>query len=401
MKAGLERVSSSLAAAPFAGMVGMEGCAIALTIMAKTVLSGGMVNRMVMSPYVFVVYVNALGTLFLFPFSFLYHRSWWLGSGGGKNNEILEEKQQLQQQQQQQPVFPLLVRYFFMGFTGIALSQNLAFMGLVYSSPIVVCAMGLLIPAFSSVLDVLLGGRAIKSTDWSTSTFKFKLIGTLISAVGAITVVTYKGPYIREARPSPSPHLQQKQHRFVFYSLADADSWAAGCLLLAASSLCVSIWNFLQSDTVKRNPKVMEVASCYNLAGTVQCAMFAWIVERDLGAWKIKLVGLESMVILVTAVFGSIIRSSVHIWSARAKGSLYVAMFQPFRIVWATFFGVSFFVNGLHYGSVIGTVVCGMGYYTILWGRIKEDEGRKVYADDVKCSSDNRAPLLVKDNSQV
>lgn len=54
--------------APFTVMVIMEGCTIALTIMAKTVMSRGM------SPFVFVVYTNALGTLILLPFSFLYHR---------------------------------------------------------------------------------------------------------------------------------------------------------------------------------------------------------------------------------------------------------------------------------------------------------------------------------------
>lgn len=54
--------------APFTVMVIMEGCTIALTIMAKTVMSRGM------SPFVFVVYTNALGTLILLPYSFLYHR---------------------------------------------------------------------------------------------------------------------------------------------------------------------------------------------------------------------------------------------------------------------------------------------------------------------------------------
>lgn len=54
--------------APFVVMVIMEGCTIALTIMAKTAISGGM------SPFVFVLYTNALGSIILFPCSFLFHR---------------------------------------------------------------------------------------------------------------------------------------------------------------------------------------------------------------------------------------------------------------------------------------------------------------------------------------
>ncbi|CAN1311060.1 WAT1-related protein At1g70260 [Linum perenne] len=357
-------------------MVGMEGCTIALTIMTKTVISA------TMSPFVFVVYTNVLGTLFLFPFSWVYHRS------SSSLGAVI--------------ILPLIVRYFFMGFTGIALAQNLAFMGLVYSSPIVVCAMGLLTPAFSFILDILLRTSKTVDFDWSKSTVRFKLIGTLVSVMGAVIVQLYKGPYIREAA-SHSRHLEAKRHRFVFYSLAD-DSWTIGCLMLAASSFCVSVWNNIQMDTVKRHPEVMKVASFYSLAGTIQCAIFASIMERDINAWKLNLHSMEFLVIFL-AIFGSVIRSGAHIWSARAKGGLYASMFQPFRIVWATFFGVGFFVNGLHYGSVIGTVVCGMGYYAILWGKIKEDEGRrKGYGRSSSAHSSvdsHKVPLLIKDDSQV
>ncbi|CAN1852764.1 WAT1-related protein At1g70260 [Linum perenne] len=381
---------------PFVGMVGMEGCTIALTIMTKTVLSGGSTTTLkgngvttsttTMSPFVFVVYTNVLGTLFLFPFSWVYHRT--SSSLGAVISEGDEKGSQ------RRPFWPLLVRYFLMGFTGIALAQNLAFMGLVYSSPIVVCAMGLLTPSFSFILDILLRASKTVDFDWSKSTVRFKLIGTLVSIMGAVIVQLYKGPYIREAA-SHSRHLEAKRHRFVFYSLAD-DSWTIGCLMLAASSCCVSVWNNIQMDTVKRHPEVMKVASFYSLAGTVQCAIFASIMERDINAWKLNLHSMELLVIFLAAIFGSVIRCGAHIWSARAKGGLYASMFQPFRIVWASFFGIGFFVNGLHYGSVMGTVVCGMGYYAILWGKIKEDEGRrKGY------SRSHKVPLLIKDDSQV
>lgn len=54
---------------PFVSMVIMEACTIALTIMAKTAITGGM------SPFVFVVYTNAFGSILLLPFSFFFHRN--------------------------------------------------------------------------------------------------------------------------------------------------------------------------------------------------------------------------------------------------------------------------------------------------------------------------------------
>lgn len=50
---------------PFIVMVIMEGCTIGLTIFAKTAITNGM------SPFVFIVYTNALATIVLFPSSFL------------------------------------------------------------------------------------------------------------------------------------------------------------------------------------------------------------------------------------------------------------------------------------------------------------------------------------------
>ncbi|OMO89910.1 Drug/metabolite transporter [Corchorus olitorius] len=131
---------------PFMAMVTMEGCTIALTILAKTALTGGL------SPFVFVVYTNAVGSFLLLPFSFLYHR-----------NQRIE---------QSLFSFPLLVRIFFLGLTGIAISQNLAFVGLSYSSPIVVCAMGLLFPSLSFLLSIFLS-----------------VIGTFITGMGYYTVM--------------------------------------------------------------------------------------------------------------------------------------------------------------------------------------------------------------------
>ncbi|KAL5762002.1 hypothetical protein ACOSP7_018266 [Xanthoceras sorbifolium] len=145
---------------------------------------------------------------------------------------------------------------------------------------------------------------------------------------------------------------------------------------------------------MRQYPQVMKVVSSYSLVGTLQCAIISLIVERDLKAWKLKLNN-DLLLIVVTAIFGSIIRTSVHVVCSRMKGPFYVAMFKPFGIVIATIFGVSFFTNALHYGSVIGAIVTGMGYYTVMWGQITEqDELRK----GKNIESDEKVPLLQEEN---
>ncbi|XVE85022.1 hypothetical protein DITRI_Ditri17bG0059200 [Diplodiscus trichospermus] len=356
--------------APFIAMVIMEGCTVALTILAKTAITGGM------SPFVFVVYTNAVGSLLLLPFSCLFHR----------------------RERTEQPLFTLrfLVRIFFLGLTGIAISQNLAFMGLSYSSPIVVCATGLLIPSICFVLSIILRRTRL---DWRRSSCQVKVIGTLISIMGALVVELYKGPFIRKSSFFYAQHLQVVPKLFVFYLAPDR--WILGGILLAAASLSISIWNNIQLGIVKQYPQVMKVAAFYSLAGTIQCLVFSLIMERDLNAWKLKL-NLELLLIVVTGVCGSIIRSNVHLACTRMKGPFYVPMFKPFGIVFATFFGVTFFTNSLHYGSVIGTVIIGTGYYAVEWGQLREEELRKERdVERMDDTSEQKTPLLQKEQAQV
>lgn len=142
--------------------------------------------------------------------------------------------------------------------------------------------------------------------------------------------------------------------------------------------------------TIKQYPQVTKVVSFYSLAGTIQCSIFSLIMERNINAWKLKL-NMELLLIIITvsasnivtkikpiiqniyiyiiwtyliplllsihmvfqlfqAIFGSVIRSTVHISCAKMKGPLYVPMFKPFGIVFATTFGLTFFTNALHYG---------------------------------------------------
>ncbi|KAF4394744.1 hypothetical protein F8388_015650 [Cannabis sativa] len=314
IKGGNNFIKKLLECIPFGAMVTMEGCTIILTIWAKTVITNGM------SPFVFVVYTHALSSIFLLPFSFFYHR----------NDKTDEE-----------PIFNLnfFLRIFLLGLTGITIPQNLAFLGLSYSSPIVVCAMGLTFPSLSFLLSILL--RTTK-VDWRSRSFQTKVCGTIVSLVGATMVELYKGPLIKNS--SSSLHLP---------------------MLSAAKKFFIFSTN---------NPHTI---------GTLQSALLsALIFETDLNAWKLNLNSTELLLIVLTASFMGIIRSCVHLWCMRMKGPLYVPMFKPFGVVFATIFGTSLPASTLCYGSVIGTAIVGMGYFTVMWGQLNHE-------DEVSTNSNN------------
>ncbi|XP_042022779.1 WAT1-related protein At1g70260-like [Salvia splendens] len=354
-------------AAPCAAMVLVEGSIIGLTIMASTAMARGM------SPFVFVVYTNILGSILLLPYCFFYQR-----------------------ERSEDAVFTLkfMVRVFLLGFIGITIAQNLAFVGLSYSSPIVACGMANQIPAFSFILGIIL--RTIKF-DWKRSGSQARVIGTLISLAGAISITLYRGPTIRS---HSSPSLSAAPPR-LFIFLAPHENWVLGCMLFAASSFTLAIWNILQVGTVKMCSNVMKIISFYSLFGTMQSAVVALFFEKNPSAWRLDL-NFELLVIVLTAIFSSLIRTKVLIWCTRWKGPYFVPAFKPFGIPYASTFGCLLFADTFHIGSMMGAFVCGVGYYTVLWGEIKEGEAQRLDDSRNDSSTAEKVPLLQdKDSGQV
>lgn len=343
---------------PFMTMFLIEGCTIALTITAKSAMGLGM------SQFVFVAYSNALSSVLLLAYSLIYHRDSMKKIFNGK----------------------LITRFFLLGLIGITIAQNLAFTGLRDSSPIVVCAMGLLLPSFQFFLNLILRKTELKLKSKAT---RMKLVGVVVSSIGALTVALYLGPSMLPGPIIRPLMLHGTKLNFVF--VATTQEWMFGTLLLACATFFIAIWSMIQVSTFKRFPDMMVIVTCYTIFGTLQTFFVDIIANGDLNAWKLQM-DLELLIIVLTAIFGTLVRSRVQAWIMSLKGPMYVAMFKPAGIFWANFFGESFF-GTLCYGSVIGTIVVGVGYYTVLLG-VKE-EARKDQEDSTKfASSDIKAPLL-------
>lgn len=360
---------------PLAAMVLVEGCIIVLTIMASSAMARGM------SPFVFVVYTNAVGSIILVPYSYFYDRD---------------------EYRSEEPIIftsNFVLRVFLLGLIGVTIAQNLAFVGLSYSSPIVACGMANQIPAISFILAIFL--RTTKF-DWKKPISQARLIGTLVSFTGAISITLFKGPSIKnDASPSPAlgtAATVAPRPRLLTFS-STHENWVLGCVLFASASFVLCIWNIVQVGTVKMCPNVMKIISFYTLFGTIQSAVLALFMERDLDAWRLEL-NFELLIIILTAIFSSVIRSSVQIWCTRMKGPYFVPIFKPFGIPYASTFGCLLFADTFHYGSMMGAFICGVGYYIALWGQIKEEELQKLASGKIS-SMDEKAPLLQDQNSQV
>ncbi|KAM7512431.1 hypothetical protein LguiB_011306 [Lonicera macranthoides] len=325
-------------AAPMVAMITVECTDVGLSTLCKEAITKGMSNL------VFIVYYNALGTIILLPFVFRRKRPPF--------------------------TFSVVCRFILISLIG-SLAQILALLGLKYSSPTLVSAMNNLVPIFTFMLAIIF---RMEKLDIKSSTGIAISLGALVSVSGALIISLYKGP----------PILLHSQH----------SSWAIGGLILSITCFCSAIYNIYTAATVKVFPDKTTIVFFYCFFNTILCGIFVLFVERNPNSWKLSS-QIEMIAIFYAATLGLVFRIGVHTWCLQDKGPIYVAMFRPLGISIAVFMGVMFLGETLHIGSVIGAFIVTAGFYTVMWGKSKEQNLiLNSGADDDLDSNSQREPFL-------
>ncbi|XP_068303363.1 WAT1-related protein At5g40240-like isoform X1 [Pyrus communis] len=326
-------------AVPFTAMVIVECAEVGVSTLSKVAMSKGM------SKFVFIVYYNAIGTLLLLPI-FIFQRN------------------------RRAPLtFRLICQFFLLGLIGSA-GKILFFAGVKNSSALLASAMGNLTPIFTFLLALIF---RMEKLDLRKATSYAKSLGAIISVGGALVVTLYNGPALLNS--SSSSGSSHSTHRS---SVSQSSTWMFGGLLLAIQCLVASGWNIAQAATVKDYPEEMTIVFFYTMFLTIQCTVISLIVERNsMSAWKLEL-PIEIIAVVYAAICVSVFRISVHVWCLHKKGPVYVAMFSPLGIAIAAVLVVVFLGDTFYLGSLIGSIVISVGFYTVIYAKMKE----KAMADD-------------------
>ncbi|XP_047322124.1 WAT1-related protein At3g28050-like [Impatiens glandulifera] len=347
---------------PFSVMVSMECLNVGLNTLFKAATLHGMNNR------VFVVYAYGVAAIALLPSPFISHRS-----------KVLP------------PVsFSLIWKVFLLGVIGCA-SQEMGYTGINYSSPTLASAMSNLIPAFTFILAIIFRMETLEFKSRSTQA---KIMGTMISIMGAFVVTMYKGPAIIVTR-SPEINLQLR--------LQKPSDWVLGGICLMGENIMVPMWYILQTQIMKEYPDETSVIFFYNLCVSILAAFVGLFTERDVNSWRIGLnIGLAS--VLCSGVFGSFLNNVIHSWALRKKGPVYVTMFKPLSIAIAVAMGVVLLGDTLYLGSIVGAMIISVGFYTVMWGKSKEEivvgvGGEKPLTIGDPETASSKVPLLLDSNN--
>lgn len=342
---------------PFTALVFMECVNVGLNTLFKAASNKGMSN------HVFVVYSYGIAALVLLPAPFFSFRSRRLPPLN----------------------FSIISKIGLLGLIG-SLSQIMGYTGINFSSPALASAISNLTPAFTFILAILF---RMEKVVLKTTSSKAKVLGTIISISGAFVVTLYQGPpIVLESAPSKSMNLSQ---------LGSLDSvkpnWVLGGVFLSAEYILTPLWYIVQTQIMKEYPAEMTVVFFYNCCVSVVSAIVGLLTERDPNAWIIK-PSLALASILCSGLLGSCLNLTVHTWALRTKGPVYVAMFKPLSIAIAVAMGVMFLGDTLHLGSLIGAAIISIGFYTLMWGKSKEEMSEDCGVGDLESPPSQKVPLL-------
>jgi len=155
----------------------------------------------------------------------------------------------------------------------------------------------------------------------------------------------------------------------------------------------VPMWYIVQTQIMKEYPAELTVVFFYNLSVSILAAIVGLIAEPNMNAWKIR-PDISLLSILCSGIFGSFINNAIHTWVLRLKGPVFVAMFKPLSIAIAVALGFIFLGDTLYLGSVIGATVISIGFYTVMWGKAKEETGEDNEISSLESSTSSKTPLL-------
>nr|XP_043608824.1 WAT1-related protein At3g28050-like [Erigeron canadensis] len=316
----------------YVGMVGVQVAQVVLMIVSKSAIADGMSN------YSFIFYSNALASLILLPPSLIFHRS--------PNRPPLS--------------YMIICGFFIIGLLGF-LAQVFGYSGISFSSATLATTLLNLIPGFTFILAILFGLEAVNS---GKNTTHAKFIGTIVSIAGAIIVTLYKGPTLLSS-PLKSENLKNL--------LVQPSNWVLGGIFLAIDAFFASMYIIAQALVLKKYPAVMIVMFSYCFVCTILSGLVSLIAEDDLSSFSLK-PKKRLFSILYSGIFGSAFQVTVQAWCVRRRGPVFVAMFHPIGIVISTLIGVIMLGDGFYLGSLFGSIVVVVGFYTVMWGKAKEEK---------------------------
>ncbi|KAF2313959.1 hypothetical protein GH714_020938 [Hevea brasiliensis] len=242
-----------------------------------------------MNPHVYITYRHIVAGVVMLPFAYF-----------------------LERKQRPKLTIALFAEIFILSVLGVGLTLNMYFASLRYTSPTFLASMVNTIASLTFIIAVAL---RLEDLDLGNPRVIAKVVGTLVSLAGVMTMTLYKGP--------------------------------------------------IMAFTLKRYPAQLSLTTWMSFVGAAQSAFFTVIVEHRKSAWTMGF-----NIDFWSTVYGGVVVSGlivfIQLWCTEVKGPVFVTMFNPLSTILVAI--LAYFVLGekLYLGSILGAAVVIIGLYSLL-----------------------------------
>ncbi|XP_027358249.1 WAT1-related protein At4g08290-like [Abrus precatorius] len=326
-------------AKPYILMIGLQFGMAGNYIFGKDVLNHGM-NR-----FVFIVYRNAMATIALAPFAFIFERK-----------------------SRPKMTLPVFLQIMVLGFLEPVFNQSFTYLGMKYTSASFTSTIVNAVPSITFLLAVFVRLERVKLKEIRSQA---KVIGTLVTFGGALLMAIYKGPAFNLFHSGSTTHQDNGSHS------SPNNHQTAGAIYILMGCVALSSFYILQSVTVKRYPAELSLATLICLAGTVEGSVVALVAEHHSRAWAL---GWDYRLYapLYTGLISSGIAYYVQGLVMNIRGPVFATAFNPLCMIIVTGLGSLLLGEQLHLGSIIGGIVIALGLYSVVWGKAKDYSDSKL-----------------------
>lgn len=257
----------------------------------------------------------------------------------------------------------VLLNCAFLGFSGIFANQLLFVYGLSFTSPAYASAMQPGIPVFTFVLTLCMGTERISLKRLSGIA---KVGGTLISVLGAVLMVIYKGPVIW-GDGSVGLHMQSEDlYGLLFPQL---HLWHLGVMCLIGNCFCMAVYLSFQAPLLEKYPAGFTVTAYSYCFGALFMLLSGLVGAHDGSDWV--LTRSEYLAVIYSGIVASAVNYCLLTSSNKVLGPALVALYMPLQPLFSSILARVFLNSSLFLGSVLGGLMIVAGLYFVTWGQTR------------------------------
>ncbi|KAI5069937.1 hypothetical protein GOP47_0014280 [Adiantum capillus-veneris] len=252
------------------------------------------------------------------------------------------------------------------GFIGVCINQLLFLTGLYYTSATFASTVQNLTPALTFVVAVMFGIERLQIKKLEDQA---KVLGVLVGMGGASLIAFYKGPSIIGGDGSFLLSFDVKENEL--FESSSYVSLKLGLLCLLGNCTTWAIWFILQAPVARDYPAYLSATTLTYIFGSIQLAIIAICVERDLDTWAATFY-MELPALLYGGLVASGVAMTLQGWCAYRGGPVLVAAYQPLQTILVAILSSLFLHETFYLGSLIGGLFVVVGLYLVVWGKSRE-----------------------------